>query len=59
MRVGSDGLRRSDAVRLGRQHIQGDFIVIHTKKSGEDTEEDEGVTFLSLTIFQTDAQHQI
>jgi integrase len=29
------GLRRSDAVRLGRQHIQGDFIVIHTKKSGE------------------------
>jgi integrase len=29
------GLRRSDAVRLGRQHVQGDFIVIHTKKSGE------------------------
>ncbi|WP_353641955.1 tyrosine-type recombinase/integrase [Mesorhizobium sp. WSM2239] len=29
------GLRRSDAVRLGRQHVQGDHIVISTKKSGE------------------------
>ncbi|MEP9371176.1 tyrosine-type recombinase/integrase [Mesorhizobium sp. KR1-2] len=28
------GLRRSDAVRVGRQHIQGDHIVITTKKSG-------------------------
>jgi len=28
------GLRRSDAVKLGRQHIQGDYIVITTKKSG-------------------------
>lgn len=28
------GLRRSDAVRVGRQHIQGDYIVIATKKSG-------------------------
>lgn len=29
------GLRRSDAVKLGRQHIQGDYIVITTKKSGD------------------------
>ncbi|EKF17164.1 Integrase [Nitratireductor pacificus pht-3B] len=29
------GLRRSDAVRLGRQHIQDGHIVISTKKSGE------------------------
>ena len=29
------GLRRSDVVRLGREHIQGDFIVISTKKSPE------------------------
>lgn len=29
------GLRRSDAVRLGRQHIRGGHIVIGTKKSGE------------------------
>lgn len=28
------GLRRSDAVRLGRQHIVGGFIRITTKKSG-------------------------
>lgn len=27
------GLRRSDAVRLERRHLQGDFIVISTKKS--------------------------
>lgn len=29
------GLRRSDVVRLSRSHIQGDFIVINTKKSQE------------------------
>lgn len=29
------GLRRSDAVRVGRQHVQNDHIVISTKKSGE------------------------
>lgn len=28
------GLRRSDAVRVGRQHIQGNHIAITTKKSG-------------------------
>lgn len=32
------GLRRSDAVRIGRQHMQGEFIVLKTKKSGETTE---------------------
>lgn len=32
------GLRRSDAVRLGRQHIQNDHIVMKTKKSGETVE---------------------
>jgi len=32
------GLRRSDAVKIGRQHIQGDFIVLTTKKSGDQTE---------------------
>ncbi|WP_343801361.1 site-specific integrase [Paenochrobactrum glaciei] len=29
------GLRRSDAVKLGWQHIQGDYIVATTKKSGD------------------------
>jgi integrase len=29
------GLRRSDAVKLGRQHIHGDYIVITTKKSSD------------------------
>ncbi len=29
------GLRRSDAVKLGRQHMLGDRIVIKTKKSGD------------------------
>ena len=32
------GLRRSDAVKIGRQHIQGDFIILTTKKSGDQTE---------------------
>lgn len=32
------GLRRSDVVRLGRQHLKGDFIVISTKKSQEQVE---------------------
>lgn len=32
------GLRRSDAVRLGRQHIQCDRIVTKIKKSGDDVE---------------------
>ena len=32
------GLRRSDAVRLGRQHIQAGYIVIKTRKSGETVE---------------------
>lgn len=32
------GLRRSDAVRLGRQHIQGSNLVLTTKKSGHTTE---------------------
>jgi integrase len=30
------GLRRSDAVRLGPQHIQGDHIVITARKTGAD-----------------------
>ncbi|WP_276118374.1 tyrosine-type recombinase/integrase [Pararhizobium qamdonense] len=32
------GLRRSDAVKIGRQHIQGDFIVMTTQKSGHTVE---------------------
>ncbi len=32
------GVRRSDAVRIGRQHIQGDFIVLTTQKSGNTVE---------------------
>ncbi len=32
------GLRRSDAVRLGRQHIQGDRIVTKIKKSQDEVE---------------------
>lgn len=32
------GLRRSDAVRIGRQHIQGDRIVTKIKKSGDEVE---------------------
>jgi integrase len=29
------GLRRGDAVRAGRQHIQGDSLVVRTEKTGE------------------------
>lgn len=32
------GLRRSDAVRIGRQHIQGNRIVTKIKKSGDEVE---------------------
>lgn len=32
------GLRRSDAVRIGRQHIQGSRIVTKIKKSGDEVE---------------------
>lgn len=32
------GLRRSDAVRVGRQHIQGNRIVTKIKKSGDEVE---------------------
>lgn len=32
------GVRRSDAVKIGRQHIQGDFIVLTTQKSGHTVE---------------------
>jgi len=32
------GLRRSDAVRIGRQHIQGNRLVTKIKKSGDEVE---------------------
>lgn len=32
------GLRRSDVVRLGRQHVRGDFIVIRQSKTGGDVQ---------------------
>lgn len=32
------GVRRSDAVRIGRQHIKNDFLVLTTQKSGHTVE---------------------
>lgn len=43
------GLRRSDVVRLGRGHIQGDYTVISTKKAKKWWNS----TFLSTPIFGT------